>query len=219
MVINNIQQPSIGLFALITSISSSLSDQSNPLWEQTMKPTFLLLIAVLIACAPANQAPSPQPAAAPANTNPVLNGSFEQGDLGWKWFAEDGGVGFARSGASFAKTGRNYAFLGGVSSASNKRARAFAQQTIQVPRTGKVTLVYHVRITTQERLGSDDDSFGVYINGSNIQNIRTNLPRDRYTQYTFDLADYRGKLIDLKFESFNDNKADTAFCVDDVSIE
>jgi zinc metalloprotease ZmpA len=190
--------------------------QSNPLWEQTMKPTFLLLVAVLFACAPANQPPSPPPA--PTSTNPVFNGGFEQGDLGWKWFVEEGGVGFARTGGLF-RTGRYCAFLGGVSSSGNKRARAFAQQIIEVPRTGKVMLVYHVRINTQERLGSDDDSFGAYINGSNIQTIRTNLPRDKYTQYTFDLADYRGKSIDLKFESFNDNKADTGFCVDDVSIE
>jgi hypothetical protein len=182
-----------------------------------MKLTFLLPLAVCVACAPANSS-SPRPVAPVVSNNPVFNGGFEQGETGWTWFREDGGVAMPRTGGFF-RSGRTYANLSGVSSRSDRRARGFVQQTVEVPRSGKVTLVYYVRMDSQEVLGSDDDSFNAYIDGSGIsRTLRTDQPRGRYTQYTFDLSDYRGKLIALKFESFNDNKADTIFSVDDVSI-
>jgi aminopeptidase S len=185
-----------------------------------MKFAFIVLLAVCVACAPANTSSSRPPPVAPAvsNDNPIINGGFEQGETGWKWFREDGGVAVPRTGGFF-RSGRTYANLSGVSSRSDRRARAFVQQTVEVPRSGKVTLVYYVRMDSQEVLGSDDDSFNAYIDGSGIsRTLRTDQPRGRYTQYTFDLSDYRGKLITLKFESFNDNKADTIFSLDDVSI-
>jgi hypothetical protein len=156
----------------------------------------------------------------PQGTELINNGGFEDGIVNWQLFTENNGVAEQGLQKYCAKSGNAYGALGGVGQSNIKFARGFFKQIVQIPATGTSTLSYSLRIDTLEAAGSDKDTFAAYIDDSLIgKTVKTNAARDVHTAYTYDLSDYKGKTITLKFEAFNNESANTVFCLDDVSVK
>jgi serine protease len=175
--------------------------------------SLVVLTFALVAC-PAT--PEPEP----IGTELLTNGGFENGTSGWGVFTENNGVAEQGRQKYCAKTGDAYGALGGVGKSSTFFARAYFDRRVDIPATGTTTLRYSVRIDTLEAAGSDKDTFTASVDDSLVgTTIKTNRPRDVHTTYSVDLSDSKGKNIRLKFEAFNNESANTVFCLDDVSVK
>jgi hypothetical protein len=175
----------------------------------------LICLVLLSACNNQTEPPIPEP----PGTELVKNGGFETDVTGWTVFTENNGVAEQGRINYCIKSGTAYGALGGVGKSAQAFARAFFSQKVSIPATGTTTLRYNVHINTLEPAGSDKDTFTAFIDGSIIKTIRTNDPRDKHVLYTFDLSDYKGKDITVKFEGFNNESNNTVFCLDDISVK
>ncbi|WP_433343056.1 M4 family metallopeptidase [Micromonospora sp. CA-111912] len=180
------------------SPSPSQSSSASPTPSSSASPT------------PSSSA-SPTATSSPPTGSALVNGSFEQGTLGWTQSAND----ITNSTLAPARSGSWYAWMLGYGSSA---AESLSQSNIAVPNTASPKLTFWLRVSTQESGAIAYDTLKVKINGTTLATYSNANASAAYVQKTIGLSAYRGKAVSLEIAGLEDAYLSTIFLIDDVSI-
>ncbi|WP_425834105.1 M4 family metallopeptidase [Kribbella sp. DT2] len=152
----------------------------------------------------------------PTGDNLVKNPGFESGATNWT-----GTTGVITNSASKPAHGGSYkAWLQGNGRSSTENIG----QSVAIPASATAaSLAFWVRIDTAETTGSTvyDTVKVQVVDGSTTTTVGTlsNLNKSTaYVQKTFNVAQYKGKTVTVKFVGQEDSSLQTSFVIDDVSL-
>ena len=157
---------------------------------------------------------------ASAQTELILNGSFESGSTSWTL----AGGAIVSSGGGLARSGAAYLWLGSVEDEVD-----FAYQAITIPANATAaTLSFYWNIDSFDDDSFPFDTFTITIRNSSgailaavaaFSNADQTPPGNPfYTRRTYNLLPFAGQTIRIHFASDNDSSLPTNFRVDDVSV-
>lgn len=161
-------------------------------------------------------------AAAPIAGDLVFNGGFEQGEAGWtsQSSADYLLIGGFEAPPVTANTGAGMAWLGG-----DDRLSESVTQTITVPNApGRFYVEFWYQVVTDERVEADYDVLEVVATPDGLtRDVLQRLSNVHRTKGwaragPLDVTAYRGRTIQLRFESSTDSGWPTSFLIDDVSL-
>lgn len=142
----------------------------------------------------------------------VTNGGFETGTTGWTTTS-----GVITNQAGQPSHGGTYkAWLNGWGTPRTDSAA----QTVTVP-TGCASykLSFFLHIDTDETENVAYDRFTVQAGDQTLQSFSNVDANTGYTEQTFDLAQFAGQSVALKFTGTEDQSLQTSFVVDDVTVQ
>lgn len=145
----------------------------------------------------------------------LADGGFEGGAPSLYW-ADSSTLGYTIITGSNARTGTYKAFLGGANGAGEV---ATIEQTIKMPKKGKVALSFWLRVPLYDPAGSD--KLQVYVDGSKLLTIKetSGAAYSSYQQVLVDLSAFLdGGTHTLTFKGTDKSGANTAWYIDDVSL-
>jgi subtilisin family serine protease len=150
----------------------------------------------------------------PPSGDPIVNGGFEQGAVGWT-----GSAGVIHEGSSPpARSGSWKAWLNGYGETSTDTL----SQSVSMPAADKVTLSFYLRIATEEDEDVAYDQLRLDVLAGGVTSQRASYSnRDAggaYVRRTVDLSGYAGQAVTLRFTGTEDSSLATHFLIDDVSI-
>ncbi|MFJ6698921.1 M28 family peptidase [Streptomyces sp. NPDC091272] len=142
----------------------------------------------------------------------VTNSGFESGSSGWT--ASEGVI---TTQAGQPPHGGSYkAWLNGWGSAHTDSAA----QTLTVPAgCASYQLSFFLHIDTDEYENVAYDRFTVQVGGQTLQSFSNVDANSGYAQKTYDLAQFAGQSVTLKFNGTEDQSLQTSFVVDDVTVQ
>jgi hypothetical protein len=151
----------------------------------------------------------------PTGGNILGNPGFESGAT--TWTGTSGPV--TNNSGRPARTGSWKLWLGGNGSSSTETVN----QSVTIPASATAaTLSYWIRTDTAESGSTAYDRMRVQVvNGSTATTLRTftNVGTNAtYTQYSHDLAAYRGRTVTIRFTMTEDTTLQTSFVVDDTAL-
>lgn len=146
----------------------------------------------------------------------VINGGFEEGGAGW---SQSSAGGYSLISNFYPRTGNLAAYLGGTHQADDRLS-----QQINIP-TGAIsaTLTFWWAISTEEP-GIGFDRMAVALYGPDDSLLRDLITIDSsaaenvWDQASFDLTNYGGEAVVLRFHATTDASNLTDFYLDDVSL-
>ncbi|CRK61917.1 Alkaline serine exoprotease A precursor [Alloactinosynnema sp. L-07] len=143
----------------------------------------------------------------------LTNPGFESGATGWS--SSVNVIGQHASAGKPSHGGTYSAWLGGWGRVSNE----YVSQTVAVP-TGcaNYKLSFWLRIDTAEYENVAYDKLTVTAGGTTLGTF-SNIDKGGYRQVTYDLAQFAGKSVSLRFASNEDSNLQTSFVVDDVTLD
>lgn len=153
--------------------------------------------------------------AAPAGCTEVLvNGSFEEGELGWQQISAGG---YNLISEFNPRTGSLGAYLAGINNADDRLS-----QQVTLP-AGVSTLYAWWSLATAETAGAFDQMTVSLLrpDGSLLADLLTvdnTAPADVWDEIVVDLSAYAGQAVVLRFTGRTDGANITDFYLDDVSI-
>lgn len=149
----------------------------------------------------------------------IVDGGFENGGQSWTKYSQSGST---LIDAFYRHTGQLGAWLGGKNNALDR----LSQQVALPPGPRSIKLTFWWALTTEENPGGAFDKLQVDLyrtDGSTL--IATLLKVDNssaeawvWNPATFDLNQYAGQTIQLRFTATTDSGNPTSFFVDDVSL-
>ena len=146
----------------------------------------------------------------------IANGGFESGSSPW---VQTSGVITSNSGEA-AHAGRWKAWLDGYGSSHTD----YVRQQISIPaKVAHATLKFFMRVDTDESGSKAYDTLqvqvitasGKYINLASFSNANA---ANGYQQHTISLDAYKGQIVQINFSGMEDNRLQTSFVIDDVSV-
>ncbi|WP_041289512.1 M28 family metallopeptidase [Kribbella flavida] len=152
----------------------------------------------------------------PTGTNRLLNPGFESGAVSWTGTT---GV-ITNSTTKPARTGSYKAWLQGNGRSSTENLG----QSVAIPATAAAaTLAFWIRIDTAETTGSTAyDTVKVQVvDGTTTTTLATlsNLDKSTaYVQKSYDVTQYKGRTVTVRFVGQEDASLQTSFVIDDVSL-
>ncbi|MFF3618794.1 M28 family peptidase [Streptomyces sp. NPDC002467] len=142
----------------------------------------------------------------------VVNGGFESGSSPWTATA---GVVTNQSG-QVPHGGGYFAWLNGYGSSHTDSA----SQSLTVPSgCSSYRLSFFLHIDTDETDPVVYDKFTVSVGGQTLETFSNLNPTSGYVQKTYDLAQFAGQTVTLKFNGVEDQSLQTSFVVDDVTVQ
>jgi hypothetical protein len=153
--------------------------------------------------------------------NALVNGGFEQGDVGWIYSGTEHGQAIPAleflQGTGNVHGGDLAAKLGGYETSSDNLS-----QTFVVPENSQLSLWWIYRspdpIKDRDYLGArlilpnNEDGLPVFFAGGDA-------PQETWQQTMLDLSDYAGQRLTLEFSTFNDNYYAGWIAVDDICVQ
>ena len=142
----------------------------------------------------------------------VTNGGFESGSSGWT--ATEGVI---TTQAGQPPHGGSYkAWLNGWGSTHTDSAA----QTLTIPAgCASYKLSFFLHIDTDENENVVYDRFTVQVGSQTLESFSNVDANTGYTQKTYDLAQYAGQSVTLKFTGTEDQSLQTSYVVDDVTLQ
>ncbi|MGH3863431.1 S8 family serine peptidase [Actinokineospora sp.] len=140
----------------------------------------------------------------------VVNPGFESGATGWT--SSVNVIGQHR--AYPAHGGTWSAWLGGWGSVSNE---SFSQAVAVPAGCSSAKLSFWLLIDTDENEPTAYDRMTVSAGGKTLGSF-SNVDASGYRQITYDLAEFAGQTVTLRFASTEDSNLQTSFLVDDVTV-
>ncbi|MEV6523231.1 M4 family metallopeptidase [Longispora sp. NPDC051575] len=141
----------------------------------------------------------------------VTNGTFETGTAPW---TGDTGVIQAGTSAQPAHGGTRMAWLGG----NGRAVTESLSQQISIPAGCKASLKFYLHIDTAETGTTVYDKFTVFAGSTALGSYSNVNKAAGYTLRTFDLSNYAGQTVTLKFSETEDSYLKTSFVLDDVTV-
>ena len=160
----------------------------------------------------------PPVASTPTATELLTNPGFEQGGTGWSGATQAIGEYPAQA----AHGGNQVCWLGGYGSTKTESV----SQRVTIPSaTTSVTLGFWIAINTEEASGTTPfDLCRVQVERPSGQVLKTlatfsNLSETaNYLHKTYDLSQFKGMDVRIRFRASEDSASQTSFVVDDVSL-
>ncbi|GAA1914466.1 M4 family metallopeptidase [Nocardioides hwasunensis] len=151
----------------------------------------------------------------PTGGNLLANPGFESGATSWT--GTSGPI--TNNTGRPARSGSWKLWLGGNGSSSTETVN----QSVTIPSSASAaTLSYWIRTDTAERGSTAYDTMRVQVvDGSTATTLRTFSNAGvsaTYTQYSHNLAAYRGKTVTIRFTMTEDSSLQTSFVVDDTAL-
>ncbi|MGW7418097.1 M28 family peptidase, partial [Streptomyces sp. NPDC054863] len=142
----------------------------------------------------------------------VTNGGFESGSSGWT--ASEGVI---TTQAGQPPHGGSYkAWLNGWGSTHTDSAA----QTLTIPAgCASYKLSFFLHIDTDENENVVYDRFTVQVGNQTLQTFSNLDANSGYAQKTYDLAQFAGQTVSLKFNGTEDQSLQTSYVVDDVTVQ
>lgn len=154
----------------------------------------------------------------PAPTDPIKNGSFENGAS--PWTSNNGSA--LKSGAANAAQGSYYAQIGGTGTGWGWGDQHASQAGVVVPTTGSATLKFALKVNTAETTTAVADTLKVQVVAGSTTTTRvtySNLDKSTgYVQRSVDLSSFRGQTVTIKFQTSENWGAATSFQIDAVTM-
>ncbi|MFE2165312.1 M28 family peptidase [Streptomyces sp. NPDC059447] len=142
----------------------------------------------------------------------VVNGGFESGSSPWTATA---GVVTNQSG-QVPHGGSYFAWLNGYGSSHTDSA----SQSLTVPSgCSSYQLSFFLHVDTDETDPVVYDKFTVSVGGQTLETFSNLTPTSGYVQKTYNLAQFAGQTVTLKFNGVEDQSLQTSFVVDDVTVQ
>ncbi|MFD9406428.1 M28 family peptidase [Streptomyces sp. NPDC059989] len=142
----------------------------------------------------------------------VVNGGFESGSSPWTATA---GVITNQSG-QVPHGGSYMAWLNGYGSTHTDSA----SQSLAVPSgCSSYQLSFFLHIDTDENESVVYDRFTVSVGGQTLETFSNLNANSGYVQKTYNLAQFAGQTVTLKFNGVEDQSLQTSFVVDDVTVQ
>lgn len=142
----------------------------------------------------------------------VANGGFESGTSPW---TTTSGVITNQSG-QVAHGGSYMAWLNGYGSTRTDSAA----QSLAIPSgCSSYRLSFFLHIDTDENENVVYDRFTVSVGGQTLESFSNLNANSGYVQKTYDLAQFAGQSVTLKFNGVEDQSLQTSFVVDDVTVQ
>ncbi|MCX5207043.1 M28 family peptidase [Streptomyces sp. NBC_00237] len=142
----------------------------------------------------------------------VTNGGFESGQTGWTTTS-----GVITNQAGQPPHGGTYmAWLNGWGTTRTDNAA----QTLTIPSgCASYKLSFFLHIDTDENENVVYDKFTVQVGSKTLQSFSNVDANTGYEQKTYDLAEFAGQTVALKFNGTEDQSLQTSFVVDDVTVQ
>jgi len=141
----------------------------------------------------------------------LVNPGFESGATGWS--GQTGSI-YNWTGIGAPRTGVRSAWLSGYGQVSSE----YIQQTVTIPAgCTNTTLEFWLKIVTAEYEPQVFDTFTASINGTTIATY-TNLTPSGYVLRSFNVGQYAGQTVTLRFTGVEDWSYQTSFVLDDVAL-
>ncbi|MFB6617160.1 M28 family peptidase [Streptomyces sp. NPDC085524] len=142
----------------------------------------------------------------------VANGGFENGSSPW---TATSGVVTNQSG-QVSHGGSYFAWLNGYGSSHSDSA----SQSLAIPSgCSSYQLSFFLHIDTDETDNVVYDKFTVSVGGQTLESFSNLTPTTGYVQKTYNLAQFAGQTVTLKFSGVEDQSLQTSFVVDDVTVQ
>ncbi|MFG2874752.1 M28 family peptidase [Streptomyces sp. NPDC048337] len=142
----------------------------------------------------------------------VVNGGFENGASPWTATA---GVITNQSG-QVPHGGSYMAWLNGYGSSHTDSA----SQSLTIPSgCSSYQLAFFLHIDTDETENVVYDKFTVSVGGQTLETLSNLDANSGYVQKTYNLAQFAGQTVTLKFNGVEDQSLQTSFVVDDVTVQ
>ncbi|MFD7256451.1 M28 family peptidase [Streptomyces sp. NPDC059874] len=142
----------------------------------------------------------------------VVNGGFESGSAPWTATA---GVITNQSG-QVPRSGSYMAWLNGYGSSHTDSA----SQSLTIPSgCSSYQLSFFLHIDTDENENVVYDKFTVSVGGQTLETLSNLNANSGYVQKTYNLSQFAGQTVTLKFNGVEDQSLQTSFVVDDVTVQ
>ncbi len=164
---------------------------------------------------------TPSTTAAPPSTSTCLlpgqkliNPGFESGDL--PWTATRGTIQTTAPGGEAPHSGTRAAWLAGYGTTHTDTV----SQTVVIPVGCKISLAFWLHIDTAETTTTTAlDQLTVSVNSTTIARFSNLNAAPGYVLRAFDVSQFAGLTVTLKFTGTEDSSLQTSFVIDDVAIE
>ncbi|MEV7520053.1 M28 family peptidase [Streptomyces sp. NPDC091371] len=142
----------------------------------------------------------------------VVNGGFESG--AGPWTATSGVI--TNQSGQVSHSGSYFAWLNGYGSSHTDSA----SQSLAIPAgCSSYQLSFFLHIDTEETESVVYDKFTVSVGGQTLETLSNLNPTSNYVQKTYNLAQFAGQTVTLKFNGVEDQSLQTSFVVDDVTVQ